>query len=128
MNRTWAVAVVLVVVMGWTRPVRSYVAPRFEAARSTFETTYDLPSFFPPGFPSPLPTSETTTTTFTSYEGGASIGVQASPAAHFGIFGEVGVMYARSKSSATALLDPSSSTTRGNSVGIRSAVGVILFF
>jgi hypothetical protein len=109
-------------------PVRSYVAPRFEAARINFETTFEFRSLFPSGFPSGLPTSETTTTTFTTYEGGASIGVQASPAAHFGIFGEVGMMYGRTKTSSSSLLDPSSSATRGTSVGIRSAVGVILFF
>jgi hypothetical protein len=110
-------------------PVRSYVAPRFEVVRNTFETTLDLQVFFPPGFPSSLPASETTENTTTLYEGGASIGVQASPAPHFGVFGEVGLMYGRSKTSgAASALNPSTSTTRASSVGLRSAVGVILFF
>jgi hypothetical protein len=109
--------------------VRSYVAPRFEVVRTSVDTTIDLPSLFPPGFPSPGPSSQTTTTTGTSYEGGASIGVQASPAAHFGVFGEVGLMYGRSKTTGDAsVLQPSPSSTRATSVGLRSAVGVILFF
>ena len=110
-------------------PVRSYVAPRFEATRTTVETTVDLQSVFPPGFPSPLPTSQTTKVTGTAYEGGGSIGVQASPAPHFGVFGEVGVMYARNKTSDASSTTPlSSPTTRAHTVGLRSAVGVILFF
>jgi hypothetical protein len=108
--------------------VRSYVAPRFEVVRTTVETTTDLQSVFPPGFPSPLPTSQTIKTTGTAYEGGASIGVQASPAPHFGVFGEVGLMYTRSKTDASSATQLSSPSTRGNSVGLRSAVGVILFF
>jgi hypothetical protein len=38
------------------------------------------------------------------------------------------MMYARGKTSSSSLLDSSSAATRSNSVGIRSAVGVILFF
>ena len=106
--------------------VRAYVAPRFEASRMSLQTTYELRVFFPPTITPPV--SETTETTITTYEGGASIGVQASPAPHFGVFGEVGLMYARGKTSSRSLLDSSSSTTRSNSVGIRSTVGVILFF
>jgi hypothetical protein len=106
--------------------VRAYVAPRFEASRISLQTTYELRVFFPPGITPPV--SETMESTITTYEGGASIGVQASPAPHFGVFGEVGLMYARGKTSSNSLLDSSSSTTRSNSVGIRSAVGVILFF
>jgi hypothetical protein len=105
--------------------VRAYVAPRFEANRTSLETTYELRVLFPPGI---APVSETTETTITNYVGGASIGVQASPAPHFGIFGEVGLMYARGKTSSNSLLDSSSSTNRSNGVAIRSAVGVILFF
>jgi hypothetical protein len=106
--------------------VRSYIAPRFEAVRSTTETTVELPSpQFPPGFPS----SRTVETTSTSYEGGGSIGVQASPAPHFGVFGEVGLMYGRTRTEGnSSLLGDALSTTRGNSASIRSAVGVILFF
>jgi hypothetical protein len=106
--------------------VRSYIAPRFEAVRTTTETTVELPSpQFPPGFPS----SQTVKTTGTSYEGGGSIGVQASPAPHFGVFGEVGLMYARTKTDGeSSILQSTPSTQRGHSVGIRSAVGVILFF
>jgi len=107
--------------------VRAYVAPRFEASRTRIESTYVLDSIFGPGFP-PIVTSETTELTATSYEGGASIGVQASPAPHFGVFGEVGMMYARSRTTQDSLLQPLSSTNRARSVGIRSAVGVILFF
>ena len=105
--------------------VRAYVAPRFEVSRISFETTYELRQLFPPGIPS---MSETTETTITNYGGGASIGVQASPAPHFGVFGEVGLIYARGKTSSNSLLDSSVSTNRSNSVGIRSAGGVILFF
>jgi hypothetical protein len=106
--------------------VRSYVAPRFEAVRTTVETTVDLPMpQFPPGFPS----SQTVKTTGTSYEGGGSIGIQASPAPHFGVFGEVGLMYARTKTDGeSSILQSTPSTQRGHIVGIRSAVGVILFF
>jgi hypothetical protein len=106
--------------------VRAYVAPRFEASRITIQTTYELRALFPPAPATRV--SETTETTITTYEGGASIGVQAAPAPHFGVFGEVGMMYARGKTSSSSLLDSSSSATRSNSVGIRSAVGVILFF
>jgi hypothetical protein len=109
--------------------VRSYVAPRFETARTTTETTLETPSLFPAGFSSLNSTSETTKTTGTTYEGGASFGVQAAPAPHFGVFGEVGLMYARGKVEGTeSLLERSSSTSRGRTVGIRSAIGVILFF
>ena len=106
--------------------VRAYVAPRFEASRTRIESTYVLDGLFGPGFPG-IVTSETTEMTGTSYEGGASIGVQASPAPHFGVFGEVGVMSARSRTTQDSLLS-SSSTNRARTVGIRSAVGVILFF
>jgi hypothetical protein len=104
--------------------VRSYVAPRFEVAHTTFETVLESPSFFPPGF-----VSRVLETTATSYEGGGSIGVQASPAPHFGVFGEVGLMFGRTTTTEDAsALQSERNTTRGNSVGIRSAVGVILFF
>jgi len=107
-------------------PVRSYVAPRFEAVRVTTDTTVNLPT---PQFPTGFPASQTTTTTGTSYEGGGAIGVQGSPAAHFGVFGEVGVMYSRTRTSGeSSVLQSPPSTQRGHAAGIRSAVGVILFF
>lgn len=121
----------LVTVHQWGA-VRSYVAPRFAATRTSFETTFTL-SAFPPGFPlgglTPQTVTQTTTNTNTTYEGGGSIGVQASPAPHLGVFGEVGVMYGRTRSKEDAsVLQTETSTTRGSTAGIRSAVGVILFF
>jgi hypothetical protein len=99
--------------------VRSYVAPRFEVVRTTVETTTDLQSVFPPGFPSPLPTSQTIKTTGTAYEGGASIGVQASPAPHFGVFGEVGLMYTRSKTDAASSCSSDAPQTAGRPEGLQ---------
>jgi hypothetical protein len=101
--------------------LRSYVSPRVGYSR--VRATVDLG-------PVPLsPYATPSTTTLTSVAAAGSIGAQYSLAKRFAVFGEVGLSYAhtgdRSPSANIAFID---TTSNGWSVGIRSGVGVVLFF
>jgi hypothetical protein len=99
--------------------LRAYVAPRFAYSRATASSDRDLPI----QIPVPLLTGSTTST----YTVSGSIGAQYSIARRFGVFGEVGLAYGRSTLSASPALSAAGEPTN-RTVGIRSGVGVILFF
>ncbi len=101
--------------------LRTYVSPRFTYARST--TTVESPVVPILGT---APTRATTTTT-PSYGASGSVGAQYSFAKRFGVFGEVGVGYTRTTSSSSPS-NISQTETTSTSIGLRSGVGVILFF
>lgn len=84
--------------------VRSYVAPRYLFSRSTASGT-----------------SEAHTN---RHEFGGSVGVQYTPHRRFGVFGEVGLAFATTKSEADGLEFELKTT----SWGVRSSVGAILYF
>ena len=97
--------------------LRTYVTPRYSYARST--TSTDLAPPLSSVVPSP------TETTTSSHTVSGSIGAHYSVAAHFGVFGEVGVQYSRNT------IAPGSSILRTDAkqtaIGVRSGVGVILY-
>ncbi len=98
--------------------LRTFLTPRFTYARGT--TSSDFSVTLPGLGPAP---AETTTSTYTV---AGSLGAQYSVAKHFGIFGELGLQYGHNSSSPSSslLVTDAKQTT----VGLRSGVGVILFF
>jgi opacity protein-like surface antigen len=88
--------------------VRTYVAPAVGYTRMRNELT------------SPTLTQSRTTTS--GYTAGGALGVQYRPVRPFGVFGEAGVSYVHSEYTNFG------STASGDSIGTRSAAGVILFF
>jgi hypothetical protein len=113
--------------------LRTYISPRFSYARtSTAASTAGNTS-----------TSEATTS---SYLTSGSFGAQYSLGRHFGLFGEVGLAYASTRTALTATLTTGvtsivngvvtqstrqqmiQSSSHSNSIATRSGVGVIFFF
>ncbi|HKB14139.1 MAG TPA: hypothetical protein VKD69_25920 [Vicinamibacterales bacterium] len=97
--------------------LRTYLVPRFSYARGSSDTD--------PGLSLPVGVTPTSTTT-SSYGASGAIGAQYAVATHFGIFGELGIAYTRN----TLSFSPSSlpRDAKNTTTGIRSGVGVILFF
>jgi hypothetical protein len=97
--------------------LRTYVSPRFTYARSssTGTTFVSLPVVIAPP-----------TTVTSNYGVSGSVGAQYALAKRFGVFGEVGLAYARST------ITPNSTTFRSEgkntTIGLRSGVGVVLYF
>jgi hypothetical protein len=105
--------------------VSTYFSPRFAYARATSES--ERPDFsitLPEPLPFPLPSLDIRSKS-SSYSFAGSFGAQYSPNRRFSVFGELGLNY----SSQQTELSPSSlSETEGSVFGVRSAVGVILYF
>jgi len=97
--------------------LRIYVVPRYVYTRATSSTDLGIP--VPPNVTVP---ADTTTS---SHNVSGSLGAQYSVAKHFGLFGEVGLAFARTT------ISPGSSTVRidnkNRTIGLRSGAGVILF-
>jgi len=101
--------------------LRTYVSPRFGYDR--LSTTTDL------GVPSALSPVATQPTTFTAtgYSVSGSLGAQYALGKRFGVFGELGLSYTHTRDTTVPpLFIDSTSTAR--SVGLRSGVGIVLFF
>jgi hypothetical protein len=93
-----------------TDSVRTYVSPRILYSRAQTTSTSNQPISFD------------TTSSVTSVVG--SVGAEYEASSRFGIFGEVGFGYVRSK----AALPSGSVNTTAQSWGLRSGVGVIVRF
>jgi len=90
--------------------LRTYVSPRFSYTRTHGD-------------------SNITTTTATSYSVAGMFGAQYSLGRRFGVFGEIGVGYARQTgSTATELVGLTRVASHSDSIGTRSGVGVVLYF
>jgi hypothetical protein len=91
--------------------LRTYVAPRFSYGRTSGD-------------------SNSTDSTSDSYMYGGMFGGQYSLSRRFAAFGEVGVNYSHQSSTVTSMIGPATDTitSHGNVFGIRTAVGVILYF
>ena len=105
---------------------RTYVAPRFAVglSRSILKRSYDLTSL-PANLPAALLSQlqpETIKSSSTTPLLGGLFGATAAIGERMGVFGEVGINYTRSSGFG---FDPDSKT---HTVGVRSGVGVVLFF
>ena len=90
--------------------LRTYVSPRFTYTRSQGD-------------------SDTSASTTTAYSFAGMFGAQYALGRRFGIFGEVGVGYARQGGSTTTqFLGQTRTESNGNTIGTRSGVGVVLYF
>ena len=91
--------------------LRTYAAPRFSYARTHGE-------------------GDVTRSTTTSYSIAGMFGAHYSLGRHFAAFGEVGFGYSRQTGSVTGTVSSTQVriTSRGNSVGTRTGVGVVLYF
>ena len=90
--------------------LRTYVAPRFSYIRTHGD-------------------SNITTSTTTSYSIAGMFGAHYSLGRRFGVFGEVGLGYARlTGSSMSDLIPQTRITNHSDSIGTRSGVGVVLYF
>lgn len=107
-NHVTAGVSVLVYVRRWDA-LRAYVTPRFSYSRSTGTTSSTLP----------LGLLDVTTH---EYSVGGSFGAQYSPVRHFGVFGEIGLLYTSSRDAAIGITD------RFRTISTVSSAGVILFF
>lgn len=104
--------------------VSTYFSPRFAYARATTES--EGPDFIllPEPIPIPIPSLDIRSES-SSYSFAGSFGAQYSPNRRFSVFGEVGLNYSSQESESS----PSSlSAIEGSSFGVRSAVGVVLYF
>jgi hypothetical protein len=103
--------------------VSTYFSPRFAYARTTVEL--EGPDFVIT-LPTPIPTpSLEIRSESSSYSFAGSFGAQYSPNRRFGVFGELGLDYVSRQTESSPL---SLSKTEGSAFGVRSAVGVILYF
>jgi hypothetical protein len=101
--------------------VGTYLSPRFAYAKITNEV--EGPDFNI-SVPVPLPSLDLRTES-SSYSFAGSFGAQYSPNRRFSVFGELGLNYS-SQEIETAALSPLE--TEGSTFGVRSAVGIILYF
>jgi len=117
--------------------LRTYLLPRFSYTRSSTSAAINNNSILGPT------SSESRSS---SYQTSGSFGGQYTFGRHFGLFGELGLAYARTNATAsttftttvttlsggvitqTSRVQTTGSTTRSNTVGTRSAVGVIIYF
>jgi hypothetical protein len=105
--------------------VSTYFSPGFAYARATSES--DGPDFYitlPEPLPFPIPSPDIRSES-SSYSFAGSFGAQYSPNRRFSVFGELGLNYAsqQTESSLSSLYE-----TEGSTFGVRSAVGVIVYF
>jgi len=96
--------------------LRTYLVPRFGYSRTSNST--DLPI-------SPIAVAPSSTTT-SSYGVSGALGAEGALAKHFGVFGEIGVGYQHSTLDFAGTAIPRGATN--STTGIRSGVGVMLFF
>jgi len=107
-NLMWGVAISAPYYLTNHENVRTYLSPRVAYARSSFD--YVLGT-----------TSVTATQSQLAYSG--SFGAQYAPIKRFNIFGETGYGYTHFSASS-----PQTTTVTSNNWGLRSNVGVILYF
>lgn len=121
-NRSFGIAVSGLFYADRTDNVSLYVSPRFGYVKSVSELEGESSVEVPPGIALPVLDLRTESS---SYSFGGSFGAQYSPIRRFSVFGEVGLNYAsqHSESSANSSVD-----SDGSTFGVRSAVGVVLYF
>jgi hypothetical protein len=111
--------------------LRTYVCPGFTYSRSSTTIESTVISQLPPRLPTPQPTTTPSRTVVRSsnYTTTGSFGAQYALGTRFGLFGELGLDYVHSGEVPNVV--PSSTTlpdASNWSLGVRSGVGVILFF
>jgi hypothetical protein len=117
--------------------LRTYLVPRFSYTRSSTSAAINNNTILGPS------TSESRAS---NYQTSGAFGGQYTFGRHFGLFGEAGVSYTRTNTSAstsftttvttfangaitqTTRVQTSGSSTRANAISTRTAVGVILYF
>jgi hypothetical protein len=119
--------------LGRTDNVSTYFSPRYAYSRASSELEgsdglvlpAELVRLLPPGLPIVPFLPREIRTESTSHAVSGSFGAQYSPTRRFSIFGEVGLNHVSSEEESSSFL---SSEMEGSTFGIRSAVGVILYF
>ena len=108
--------------------VSTYFSPRLAYTSSTSEVegpdVFLVPQLFPvPVGLSPIPLELRTESSGYSVSG--SLGAQYSPNRRLSVFGELGLNYATLNSESSSF---TSSETEGSTFGVRTAVGIVLYF
>ena len=112
--------------LGRSDNVSTYFSPRLAYSRSTSELegpdVFLVPQLFPMPI-APIPLERRTESS--GYSAGGAFGAQYSPNRRFSIFGELGLNYATLNSESSSF---AAAETEGSTFGVRSAVGIILYF
>jgi hypothetical protein len=120
-NRTVGINVAGLFYAGRAENVSLYVSPRFGYAKTVSElegeTFVDL-------LPIPVPVRDLRNET-SMYSFGGLFGSQYSPIRRFSVFGEVGLNYSSQQTESSPV---STGESESSSLGLRSAVGVVLYF
>jgi hypothetical protein len=125
-STSFAVGVAGLFYLGRSDDVSTYFSPRLAYTRSTSEVEGPEVFLVPQLFPVPIPPIPLELRTESSgYSVGGSFGGQYSPNRRFSIFGELGLNYATLNSESSSF---ASSETEASSFGVRSAVGIVLYF
>ena len=97
--------------------LRTYISPRFQYSRGAINSTTT----------SPFSAAADTTTNFISnqYLVSGSYGAQYALGSRFAVFGELGFLWSHMSTDST---QPGNASTSGHTAGLRSGVGVILYF
>jgi opacity protein-like surface antigen len=106
--------------------LRIYVAPRVGYTRSTTTITTTARDPLPAGFPRGLFPPMSRESTNSGYSIAGVLGAQYALSDRFALFGEAGVSYSTSETSADQSII--STEFHSRTVGTRSGVGVIIFF
>lgn len=107
--------------------LRAYVAPRYAYQHGSATSSIGIELPLP--LPIDLPSIQTSTTT-SEHNFSGVVGAQYLLHRHFGVFGEVGAIYATVKSTytSTPAVPVSEANPSSHAFGLRSAVGGILYF
>jgi len=127
-NTGWSlgVGVAALVYLSKGDALRTYIAPGFQYSRGS--ATTDERFSVSTGSPTQAPTGPETSTS-SNYTTSGVFGAQYTLAGRFGFFGEIGVNYVHSGEAASVLLFPITQRDASSwSAGLRSSVGVVLFF
>jgi hypothetical protein len=125
-STSFAVGVAGLFYLGRSDDVSTYFSPRLAYTRSTSEVEGPEVFLVPQLFPVPIPPIPLELRTESSgYSVGGSFGGQYSPNRRFSIFGELGLNYATLNSESSSFAP---SETEASSFGVRSAVGIVLYF
>jgi hypothetical protein len=108
--------------------VSTYFSPRLGYTRTTSSQEVDqivIPVIPVDLFPLPLPIPREIRNESSGFSMSGSFGAQYAPTRRFSVFGEVGVNYATQHSESSSF---AAAEAEGSTFGIRSVVGVILYF
>jgi hypothetical protein len=112
--------------LGQRDNVSTYFSPRVGYSKSTLEQERPGTIIIPVQLgPFPLPMPEEIRTELSGFSVAGSFGAQYAPTRRFSVFGELGLSYSSQRAESSSF---TATETEGSTFGVRSAVGVVLYF